>query len=71
MYQKDAILRQMREYKREKNTLEAQLDTLEKKSVYHDDHLRLIDLWFSQVSEHPYLSVIWGAANNLVSPDDR
>jgi E3 ubiquitin-protein ligase BRE1 len=48
-YQKDAILRQMREYKREKATFEAQVAEMEKRSKYHDDHLRIIDLWFSQV----------------------
>jgi len=61
----------MREYKREKAALEAQLGTLEKKSAYHDDHLRMIDAWFSQVSKKLCLSVIWCAANIPVSPDDR
>lgn len=49
-YQKDAILRQMREYKREKATLEAQLNDVEARSRYHDDELRTIDAWFDQVS---------------------
>jgi E3 ubiquitin-protein ligase BRE1 len=49
-YQKDAILRQMREYKREKNTIEAELREFEKRSKHHDDHLRIIDTWFDQVS---------------------
>ena len=49
-YQKDAILRQMKEFKREKNAVEAELRDIEKKSRYHDDHLRAIDLWFEQVS---------------------
>lgn len=56
-YQKDAILRQMREYKREKNNLEAELTRMAKQSTYHDDHLRLIDSWFSQVSY--CISVRW------------
>lgn len=43
-------MRQMREYKREKNTFEAQLSELEGRSKYHDDHLRTIDAWFDQVS---------------------
>ncbi|KAF2181629.1 E3 ubiquitin-protein ligase-like protein bre1 [Zopfia rhizophila CBS 207.26] len=48
-YQKDAILRQMREYKREKATLEAQIADMEKRTKHHDDHLRLIDAWFNQM----------------------
>ncbi|KAJ9608938.1 E3 ubiquitin-protein ligase bre1 [Cladophialophora chaetospira] len=48
-FQKDAIYRQMQEYKREKNTLEAQLKEMRKKARYHDDHLRIIDSWFQQV----------------------
>lgn len=49
-YQKGAIYRQMLEYKREKNTLEARLQELEKKSTDHDDHLRIVDAWWLQVS---------------------
>ncbi|ORY17643.1 BRE1 E3 ubiquitin ligase-domain-containing protein [Clohesyomyces aquaticus] len=48
-FQKDAILRQMREYKREKNILESQIADMEKQSRYHDDHLRIIDSWFDQM----------------------
>lgn len=48
-FQKDAILRQMREFKREKNIVETQLAELEKRSKYHDDHLRTIDAWFDQL----------------------
>lgn len=40
----------MREYKREKATLEAQLNDVEARSKYHDDELRTIDAWFDQVS---------------------
>lgn len=40
----------MREYKREKATLEAQLNDVEKRSKFHDDELRTIDAWFDQVS---------------------
>jgi hypothetical protein len=40
----------MREYKREKATLETQLHDLEDRSKHHDDHLRTIDAWFDQVS---------------------
>ncbi|TAQ85887.1 hypothetical protein B7494_g5799 [Chlorociboria aeruginascens] len=48
-YQKDAIYRQMLEYKREKATLESQLKDVQKRSVDHDDHLRIIDAWWSQL----------------------
>jgi E3 ubiquitin-protein ligase BRE1 len=40
----------MREYKREKNTIEAELRDLEKRAKDHDNHLRAIDSWFDQVS---------------------
>jgi E3 ubiquitin-protein ligase BRE1 len=43
----------MREYKREKNTAEAQLTQLESRTKYHDDHLRTLDAWFDQVSTLP------------------
>ena len=49
-FQKDAILRQMREYKREKATVESQLSELESRTKHHDAHLRTIDAWFDQVS---------------------
>jgi len=42
----------MREYKREKATLEAQLNQVESRSRYHDQELRAIDAWFDQVSTH-------------------
>jgi E3 ubiquitin-protein ligase BRE1 len=46
----------MREFKREKTTVESQLNELERRSKYHDDHLRTIDAWFDQVSaEHATL----------------
>ncbi|GAB7347794.1 hypothetical protein MBLNU459_g5335t1 [Dothideomycetes sp. NU459] len=48
-FQKEAILRQMREYKREKSLYEGQVAELTKRSAYHDDHLRTIDAWFTQL----------------------
>lgn len=47
--QKDGIYRQMLEYKRQKATLESQFRDIQKKSVDHDDHLRVVDAWWSQV----------------------
>lgn len=49
-FQKDAIWRQMQEYKREKTSLEAKLKEMSKATAYHNDHLRIIDAWFNQVS---------------------
>jgi len=48
-FKKEAIHRQMLEYKREKQTLEARLQEVSKAALYHDDHLRVIDAWFEQV----------------------
>ncbi|KAL8694075.1 MAG: hypothetical protein Q9218_001190 [Villophora microphyllina] len=48
-FQKEAIWRQMQERKRECNTLEAENKALRKSSEYHDDHLRAIDAWFTQL----------------------
>ena len=46
----------MQEYRREKNTLEAQLKDMRKKARYHDDHLRVIDAWFLQVIDEVKLT---------------
>lgn len=48
-FTKDAIYRQMREFKREKTTLESQLSEVEKRAAYHDDHIRTLDKWFDQL----------------------
>ncbi|KKY20516.1 putative e3 ubiquitin-protein ligase bre1 [Diplodia seriata] len=48
-FTKDALIRQKNEYKRRKADLEERLADLETQSKYHDDHLRIIDLWFSQL----------------------
>ncbi|KAI4870940.1 E3 ubiquitin-protein ligase BRE1 [Hypoxylon rubiginosum] len=56
-YQKDAIYRQMLEYKREKTTLETQLEEVKKHSTYHDDHLRVIDNWWLQLLQEIELLV--------------
>jgi E3 ubiquitin-protein ligase BRE1 len=48
-FQKDAILRQMKEYKRQKKDAEDQYNDLQKKTRWHDDHLRTIDAWFAQL----------------------
>ncbi|KAF4302899.1 Zinc finger RING-type protein [Botryosphaeria dothidea] len=48
-FTKDALIRQKNEYKRRKADLEERVAELEDKSKFHDDHLRIIDLWFSQL----------------------
>lgn len=48
-YQKDAIMRQMKEYKRQKKDLEEQVHGYERKCQYHDEHIRTIDAWFAQL----------------------
>jgi len=41
----------MQEYKRERNLLESRVEELDKKSAYHDDHLRIVDAWWTHVSD--------------------
>ncbi|KAF2157969.1 BRE1-domain-containing protein [Myriangium duriaei CBS 260.36] len=48
-FQKGAIFRQMKEYQRERNDLQSQVKDLTRRATYHDDHIRLIDAWFSQL----------------------
>ncbi|KAI4278862.1 MAG: hypothetical protein LQ337_000672 [Flavoplaca oasis] len=48
-FQKEAIWRQMQERKRECNTLEMENKALRKSSEFHDDHVRAIDAWFTQL----------------------
>ena len=40
----------MQEYKRQSQSLEKDIEDLQKKMAYHDDHLRGVDAWFQQVS---------------------
>ena len=42
-------MRQMREYKRQRKDFEEQVNDLQKRCQYHDDHLRTIDAWFAQL----------------------
>ncbi|KAF2004541.1 BRE1-domain-containing protein [Amniculicola lignicola CBS 123094] len=50
-FQKDAIWRQMKEYKREKTTLEAQIADMEKRTKHYDHNLRTLNEWFDQMVE--------------------
>ncbi|KAF4621535.1 hypothetical protein G7Y89_g14537 [Cudoniella acicularis] len=65
-YQKDAIYRQMLEYKREKTTLESQLRDVQKRSVDHDDHLRVVNAWWTQLLDEVKLLV----EDRIPSTDD-
>ncbi|KAL2258606.1 hypothetical protein VTK26DRAFT_8024 [Humicola hyalothermophila] len=56
-YQKGAIYRQMLEYKREKINLENRVQELEKNSVDHDDHIRIVDAWVLQLLQEIELLV--------------
>ncbi|WPH00914.1 e3 ubiquitin-protein ligase bre1 [Acrodontium crateriforme] len=56
-FQKDAILRQMKEYKRQKKDFEDQYRDLQKRCEHHDDHLRTIDGWFAQLLDEIRLCV--------------
>ncbi|KAK4975045.1 E3 ubiquitin-protein ligase bre1 [Elasticomyces elasticus] len=47
-YQKDAIMRQMKEYKRQKKDAEDQVTELKHKTKHHNDRLRIVDAWFAQ-----------------------
>lgn len=40
----------MQEYKRERSNLELRLNEMTKDANYHDEHLMVIDAWFSEVS---------------------
>ena len=46
----------MQEYKRDKNGLENRLKDMGKKAQYHDEHLLLLDAWFSEVRNMSILS---------------
>lgn len=63
-FQKDAIYRQMLEYKREKSQLEARLEELGKQYEHYDIHLRTIDAWWLQVRP-PLNPTIFGTTDTL------
>jgi E3 ubiquitin-protein ligase BRE1 len=48
-FQKDAIHRQMQEYRREKNTLSTRLEELRQKTRFHDQRIQAIDTWFKEL----------------------
>ena len=47
----------MQEYKREKNALESRLNEMTKNTIHHDEHLMVIDSWFSDLIDEVKLMV--------------
>ncbi|KAJ5376391.1 hypothetical protein N7509_013277 [Penicillium cosmopolitanum] len=58
-FQKDAILRQMQEFKRDKQSLESRVNEMSKAAKYHDSHLRVIDSWYKQLIDE--MKIILGS----------
>ncbi|KAK6521680.1 hypothetical protein TWF506_001888 [Arthrobotrys conoides] len=56
-FQKEAIYRQMKAYKREKELTETRLEELQKRCIYHDDHIRVIDIWLDQLLDEVRIMV--------------
>ncbi|KAL5622263.1 hypothetical protein BROUX41_006208 [Berkeleyomyces rouxiae] len=48
-FTKGAIFRRMHEYRREAQTFSSRLEELHKRSLYHDDHIRIVDAWWRQL----------------------
>ncbi|KAJ5933512.1 E3 ubiquitin-protein ligase bre1 [Penicillium verhagenii] len=61
-YQKDAILRQMLEYKREKVSLESRVSQMSEAATINNDRLRIIDSWFRQFLDE--IKVLLGPSND-------
>ncbi|KAF2418668.1 BRE1-domain-containing protein [Tothia fuscella] len=68
--QKDALCRQMREYKREKVALETSVSDLETKLAYHQDHLRIVDAWWLQFLDEVRVLMNDLASTRHPSPTD-
>lgn len=56
-YTKDAIYRQMQEYKRSCSAMETRLEELQRRGIHHDDHLRVVDAWWIQLLQELALIV--------------
>ncbi|EGO58293.1 E3 ubiquitin-protein ligase bre-1 [Neurospora tetrasperma FGSC 2508] len=69
-YQKGAIYRQMLEYKRSKVDLEHRLQEAEKSAAFHDDHLRVIKYWLSQLTQELELIVEGSLKSIALKPAD-
>ncbi|KAK9496015.1 BRE1 E3 ubiquitin ligase-domain-containing protein [Lipomyces doorenjongii] len=49
LFKKEAIFRQMQIYRRERDLLQTRVSEIEQRSAYHDDHLRVLELWWDQL----------------------
>ncbi|KAK9388807.1 BRE1 E3 ubiquitin ligase-domain-containing protein [Lipomyces mesembrius] len=49
LFKKEAIFRQMQIYRRERDLLQTRVSEIEQRSTYHDDHLRVLELWWDQL----------------------
>lgn len=47
----------MQEYSRKATIAESRLEEIHKRSVHHDDHLRVVDAWLGQVLDEMELLV--------------
>ncbi|KAJ5734754.1 hypothetical protein N7533_013157 [Penicillium manginii] len=65
-FQKDAILRQMQEFKRDKQSLESRVNEMSKAAKYHDSHLRVIDSWYKQLIDE--MKIIFGSEGVTKEP---
>lgn len=68
-YTKDAIYRQMQEYKRKVSTHETRIQEMERRSAHHDDHLRIVDAWWVQFLQE--LSIVADSTVPFQSGDEE
>ncbi|KAL9112696.1 MAG: hypothetical protein Q9227_002999 [Pyrenula ochraceoflavens] len=54
---KDAMSRRIQELKREVHTLSTERDRVKERSLYQDDHFRIIDQWFKQILDELFVLV--------------
>lgn len=48
-FQREALWRSLQDYKRRGNSSQEQLEKLQRSAQYHDDHLRIVDVWWDQL----------------------
>ncbi|KAJ5600314.1 hypothetical protein N7450_001381 [Penicillium hetheringtonii] len=65
-FQKDAILRQMQEFKRDKQSLESRVNEMTKAASHHDSHLRIIDAWYKQLIDE--MKILLGSGEVTKEP---
>jgi E3 ubiquitin-protein ligase BRE1 len=62
-YRKEAIYRSLLAERRDKSRLSERIQQYKQQSVFHDDHIRVIDLWLKQLLEE--LAVSYGKPESL------